>query len=172
MKSVKVILACVLIGLATPAMSAELKVGYVNVIKVIEKAPQGEVALKRLEQEFANRDKKLVDMRDQIKKIEDELDKDSLVMKASDRRKKERELLALKRDVRRATQEFREDYNLRRNEELAQLQKLVYKTIVDFARREKYDLIVHEAIYSSGAIDITEKVLKLLTRLNKSATGK
>lgn len=151
--------------------NAALKVGYVNIVKVIEKAPQGELALKRLDAEFAPRDKKLLVMRDQIKGLETDLEKDSLVLSSIDRQRKERELLVLKRDLRRATQEFREDYNLRRNEELAALQKLVYKTITNLARKEKYDLIVHEgAVYSSTNIDITEKVLQLLK--NSAGTGR
>jgi len=69
----------------------------------------------------------------------------------------------LKRDLRRETQEFREDYNLRRNEELAALQKVVYKAIIEIAKQEKYDLILHEGtIYASGKIDITDLVLKKL----------
>jgi len=142
---------------------AALKIGYVNVVKVIEQAPQGELALKRLDSEFAPRDKKLLGMREQIKSIETDLEKDSLVLKVPERQQKERDLLVLKRDVRRAAQEFREDYNLRRNEELAALQKLVYKTIISLAKKEQYDLIVHEgAVYSSNKIDITDKVLLIL----------
>lgn len=152
-----------LITLYSGSTFAALKIGYVNIVKVIEQAPQGELALKRLDAEFAPRDKKLLSMRDQIKLIETDLEKDSLVLNNLDRQKKERELLVLKRDLRRATQEFREDYNLRRNEELAALQKLVYKTIINLAKKEQYDLIVHEgAVYSSKTIDITDKVLSLL----------
>lgn len=155
---------------ATP-VAAALKIGYVNVVKVIEKAPQGELALKRLDSEFAPRDKKLLAMREQIKSLETDLDKDSLVLKSQDREKKERDLLVLKRDLRRSTQEFREDYNLRRNEELAALQKLVYKTIIDLAKKEGYDLIVHEgAVYSSNKIDITDKVLNILK--HNAGTGR
>jgi outer membrane protein len=71
----------------------------------------------------------------------------------------------LKRDLKRATQEFREDYNMRRNEELATLQRLVKKVIIDIAKQENYDLIVHEGtIYASSTIDITDKVLKKLSQ--------
>ena len=143
--------------------AASLKIGYVNTVKVIEQAPQAKSALERLEAEFAPRDKKLVDKRERIKNLETELEKNSLVLSESDRRAKERELLILKRDVRRASQEFREDYNLRRNEELAALQKLVYKTIVDLAKKQKFDLILHEGtVYASGKIDITSKVVESL----------
>jgi len=143
--------------------AADLKIGYVNTVKVIEQAPQAKTALERLEKEFAPRDKKLVEKRERIKTIESELEKNSLVLNDAERRNKERELLGLKRDVRRATQEFREDYNLRRNEELAALQKLVYKTVVDLAKKQKFDLILHEGtVYASEQIDITDRVLESL----------
>lgn len=165
-RTFKLLMAFILAGsctLGAGSVYAALKVGYVNIVKVIEKAPQGELALKRLDAEFAPRDKKLLAMREQIKTIETDLEKDSLVLNTVDRQRKERELLVLKRDLRRATQEFREDYNLRRNEELAALQKLVYKTITNLAKKDKYDLIVHEgAVYSSPNIDITDKVLQLM----------
>jgi outer membrane protein len=154
-----------LLLISLDSTAADLKIGYVNTVKVIEQAPQAKSALKRLEKEFAPRDKKLVDKRERIKNIETELEKNSLVLNDSERRGKERELLGLKRDVRRATQEFREDYNLRRNEELAALQKLVYKTIVDLAKKQKFDLILHEGtVYASEQIDITERVLENLRK--------
>jgi outer membrane protein len=147
----------------TGANAAELKVGYVNAVKVIEEAPQGEAALKKLEAEFSPRDKKLVEMQAQVKKLEDALEKNGLLMKDADRRAKELEIATLKRDLRRATQEFREDYNLRRNEELAALQKIVYKAIVEIAKQENYDLILHEGtIYASKRVDLTDRVLKKL----------
>lgn len=153
-------------GIAATAGSLhaqELKVGYVNAVKVIEEAPQGQAALKKLEAEFGPRDKKLVAMQARIKQLEDELEKNGLLMKEADRRAKEHEIVVLKRDARRETQEFREDYNLRRNEELASLQKLVYKAIVEIAKQENYDLILHEGtIYASKRVDLTEKVLQKL----------
>lgn len=149
---------------ALPVVAAtEIKIGYVNAVKVIEEAPQGEAALKKLEAEFAPRDKELLATQNKIKHIEEDLEKNALVMKEADRRAKEREVLALKREHKRNTQEFREDYNLRRNEELAALQKVVYKAIVEIAKQEKFDLILHEGtVYASDKIDITDKILKKL----------
>lgn len=150
-------------GLLSPAQAQDLKVGYVNAVKVIEEAPQGEAALKKLEAEFGPRDKKLVAMQAKIKGLEDELEKNALLLKDADRRAKEHEIVVLKRDLRRATQEFREDYNLRRNEELSALQKVVYKAIVEIAKQENYDLILHEGtIYASKKVDLTDKILKKL----------
>jgi len=148
---------------STGVFAADLKIGYVNAVKVIEEAPQGEAALKKLEAEFSPRDKKIIEMQNRIKQLEQELEKSALVLKEADRRAKEHEVVVLKRDVRRLSQEFREDYNLRRNEELASLQKVVYKAIVELAKQENFDLILHEGvIYAGTKIDITEKVLKKL----------
>jgi outer membrane protein len=154
------------LGFATTvANAAEVKIGYVNAVKVIEQAPQGEAALKKLQAEFGPRDKKLVETQQEIKKMEEDLERNALVMQESDRRDKERELLALKRDLRRATQEFREDYNMRRNEELASLQKIVQQVIVEIAKQENYDLIIHEGtVYASSSVDITAKVLEKLSK--------
>ena len=150
---------------ANVVSAQNIKIGYVNAVKVIEKAPQGEAALKKLESEFAPRDKRLVSMQKEIKQLEDDLEKNALIMTDTDRREKERGILIMKRNLRRATQEFREDYNLRRNEELAVLQKIVKKAIVEIAKQEKYDLIVHEGtIYASSTIDITDKVLEKLNK--------
>lgn len=155
--------ACALCVAWSASVNAELKIGYVNTVKVIEDAPQGEAALKKLETEFGPRDKQIVEMQNKVKNLEQDMEKNALVMKGPDRRTKEYEIAALKRDLRRATQEFREDYNLRRNEELAALQKIVQKAITEIARQENFDLVLHEGVIHAGArVDITEKVLKKL----------
>lgn len=150
-------------SLASVSVHAELKIGYVNTVKVIEEAPQGEAALKKLEAEFGPRDKKIVETQNRLKELEQDMEKNALVLKESDRRAKEYEISTLRRDLRRVTQEFREDYNLRRNEELASLQKIVQRAIVEIAKQEGYDLVVHEGVvHASPKTDITEKILKRL----------
>ncbi|HKQ31355.1 MAG TPA: OmpH family outer membrane protein [Burkholderiales bacterium] len=163
MRFALVVAACAL-GIAwSTSANAELKIGYVNTAKVIEEAPQGEAALKKLETEFSPRDRKIVEMQNRVKDLEQDMEKNALVMKEPDRRTKEYEIATLKRDLRRATQEFREDYNLRRNEELAALQKIVQKAIVDIARQENFDLVLHEGVVHAGSkVDITDKILKRL----------
>ena len=145
---------CIIVGLIVGfppyAFSQDLKIAYVNYARVIEEAPQAKA-------EFKPRDQRLLDMQTKIKSIQDSLEKDALIMKSTTRRSLEKDLIDLKRNLRRATQEFREDYNIRRNEELAALQKTVDKAIVDIAKRNKYDLVIHEGtIYASKNIDPPE----------------
>ncbi len=139
-----------------------VKLGYVDAVRLIEQAPQGEQALKKLEEEFGPRDSEIKQLRDEIRNLEDELEKNALVMQEDDQRTKEEALREKQRRLKRVRQEFREDYNVRRNEELADLQRVVTKAIVEIAKAEGYDLILQESVYASPSIDITEQVLEKL----------
>jgi len=143
------------------------KIGYVNAPKLIESAPQGEAAIKELEAEFGPREKELRAMRDQIRRLEDEIEKDGLVMKEGERREKENSIKELDRNLKRLREELREDYNLRRNEELADLQRIVTKAIVEIAKQQEYDLILQDSVYVSPNLDITEQVLEKLRNIAK-----
>jgi len=80
----------------------------------------------------------------------------------SDRRAKEQELARISLDFQRMQREYREDLNLRRNQELAALFERANRVIKQIAESEKYDLILQEAVYRNPRIDITDKVLKAL----------
>jgi outer membrane protein len=64
--------------------------------------------------------------------------------------------------VQRLQREFREDLNLRKNEELAIVLERANKTIQTIAEAEKFDLILQEAVYRNPKIDITDKVIQHL----------
>jgi outer membrane protein len=151
-------------GLTAPVVAlADVKVGFVNIAAIMEKAPQAEAAAKALEREFSARDSALTADRDAIIELETKLKRDGEVMSESRRGDLERKILKRKREFNRAKDELKEDFNIRRNEELSQLQHQVYAVIVDLAKSEKYDLMVTERVlYASDRIDITDKVLKRL----------
>jgi outer membrane protein len=154
----------VILGLTAPVtILADVKVGFVNIAAIMEKAPQAEAAAKALEREFSARDSALTADRDAIIELENKLKRDGEVMSESRRVDLERKILKRKREFNRAKDELKEDFNIRRNEELGQLQRQVYAVIVDLAKSEKYDLMVTERVlYASDRIDITDKVLKRL----------
>ena len=83
------------------ATFAQMKVGFVNLGKVIEKAPQGEAAAKKIEAEFSPRSNSLRKKQKKIQGMEADLEKNALVMKASELSKKEAEIIKLKRSLKR-----------------------------------------------------------------------
>lgn len=157
------ILFCLLGLMSNVASAVEAKLGFVNTARILKEAPQAEKARKKLEFEFAPRDKKIVAMQKKLKALEDQLAKDAAIMSESAKKKLERQIISHKRDIKRSREEFTEDLNIRRNEELNKLQKLVYDTIVALAKEQKYELILGDSVlFASKRIDVTDQVLKRL----------
>lgn len=162
-KIIAVILAATLLPIAAGAAAAETKIGFVNTERVFREAAPAMKAQKKLEKEFAGREQELQKMAKQAKELQAHLEREGVTISESDRRNKERDLANLNRDFQRAQREFREDLNLRRNEELGAVHDRARKTIMEIAEKEKFDLVLEEAVYFSPRIDITDRVLKALT---------
>jgi outer membrane protein len=146
----------------TAAGAAEIKIGYVDVERIRRESAPAERASKQLEKEFAPRAQEMQRRESQIKSLQGQLEKDAMTMSESERRSKEQELSRMSVDYQRLQREFREDLNMRRNQELASLFERADKVIKQIADAEKYDLILQEAVYRSPRIDITDRVLKAL----------
>jgi len=146
---------------AAPVL-ADTKIGFVNTEKLLREAPLSVAAQKKLEREFAARDQELQKLAKQARDLQLQLDKDGVTMSDSERKVKERDLGNLNRDLQRQGREFREDLNLRRNEELGQIQERARKAIQEIARAEKFDLVVEQAVYVDPKNDITDRVMKAL----------
>lgn len=148
--------------IAMPAAAADTKIGFVNTERLLREAPLSVAAQKKLEREFATRDQELQKLAKQARDLQAQLDKDGVTMSDTERKNKERDLGNLNRDLQRQGREFREDLNLRRNEELGQIQDRARKAIQDIAKAEKYDIIVEQAVYVDPRNDITDRVMKAL----------
>ena len=155
--------------------AADLKIGYVDMQQVLEQAPQAEAAQKALQKEFSPRDKTIVNSQKDLRKLEDKLARDGVVMAESDRRKLERDIVSRKRDLKRDQDEFREDLNIRRNEILGKLDNIVRNAVNAIAKTEQYDLIVSQGpgvIHAAERIDITDKVIARLKQEYSKTTKK
>ncbi len=163
MHTVSIVSSILLYGFAVGGHAEDYRIGVVNALKVLEQAPQAEEARKRLEEEFADRDRKLVATQKELKTKEDKLAQDGAIMSESERSRLERDIINARRDLKRDQDEFREDLNFRRNEEFGKIQRLVVEAIQSEGAAQKFDIILGEGvIYASGKVDITDKVVERL----------
>ena len=103
----------------------------------------------------------------EIKKLEEKLSRDAAVMSESERRRLEKDIIAKKRDAKRSQQEFKEDFNMRRNEELTKLQRRIMEAIKALAKDEKFDLLLTDGvIFASQQVDVTNQVQEKLSALS------
>ncbi len=158
----KILWAALLLGWAFAAGAAELKIGFVNTERVFREAAPAKRAQQKLEREFAARNADLGKIEKQGRDMQTELERENVTIPESQRREKERQLADISRNFQRLQREIREDLNLRRNEELASVQERATRVINQIAEQEKFDLIIQEAVFASGRIDITDKVIRAL----------
>ena len=144
------------------AASESVKIGYVNTQRIFRDAPAAVKAAKKIEAEFSRRDQELQGMAKQLQGQQQSLEKNAVTMTETDRRAKEKELNELSREFQRKQREFREDLNLRQNEENAAIIEKANKAIKQLAESEKFDLIVQDVVWASPRLDITEKIIKAL----------
>ncbi len=143
-------------------LAADFKVGVVDTERVLRESAPAMKAESKIEKEFSGRDQEIKKLIKQAKELQASLDKEDSKLSDTDRRNKERELTAMNVDLQRMQREFREDLNLRKNEELAIVLEQANKAIQAIAEAEKFDLILQEAVYRNPKIDITDMVIKHL----------
>ena len=142
-----------------------LKIGFVNAAAILEQAPQAQAAFRRLDEEFGAREAGIRSSQERLRDLEASLNKDGDVVSEQERDRLEREIVATRRDVKRAQADFREDFNLRRNQALTRLQTLVQDAITELAKDESFDLIVSDGVvWASDRINITDLVIERLKR--------
>jgi outer membrane protein len=148
--------------------SAEVKIGFVEIQKILKGAPQTVSANKKLEKEFGKRTNKLKKLVKKINALEASFRKERMTMSEPDRNKKQKEIQALKIDAQRTEREVREDIDLRRREEIAKVQAQVNIAVEKVAKEQNYDLILYQGVaYAGEKVDITSVVIKALGNVKK-----
>ncbi|MEM7563006.1 MAG: OmpH family outer membrane protein [Pseudomonadota bacterium] len=150
------------------AQESALKIGFVNTARVLKEAPQARKVEERLKAEFEPREAQLKEKRREILSMEEQL-KTDIELKSTDRRKLEREIRLKVSQLKFLEQEFREDQNLRRNEEIRELQQVISNVLKSQGDNGEFDLILTEGVsYVSDQIDITSQTIEMLKQLSDS----
>lgn len=145
------------------AVSAQdVKIGYVNLDRVLRDASPAKAAHAKLETEFLRRDKELVDAEAKLKASSDRFEKEASGLNESERLRRQRELLEQGRELQRKRRETQEYMNQRKNEELAALIDRANVIVRQIFEQDKYDLILQEAVFVSPRVDITDKVIRAM----------
>ena len=155
---------CATLSLAAlPALAQDLKIGIVNLDRIVRESGPAKAAQTKLEAEFGKREKELNDLGNQIKTLSDRLEREAPTLSESQRAARQKQLVDQDREFQRKRREFQEDLNNRKNEELQLIIDRANRAVKALAENEKFDLIIQEAVYINPKHDITDKVIKSLS---------
>ncbi|PZO18903.1 MAG: hypothetical protein DCF26_06955 [Burkholderiales bacterium] len=153
-------LAAVVLGFATLGVAAQdLRIGFVNLERILRDSNSAKAAQTKLEQEFSRREKEVQALAAQLKTASEKFEREAPTLPDSQRTVRQRQLVDQDRDFQRKQREFQEDLNTRKNEELQSVLERANRIIRQVAEAEKFDLVIQEAVYINPKHDITDKVL-------------
>lgn len=152
------------LGLAMPAAAQQdLKIGVVNLARLVTESPQAQRARQNMEGQFASRMEELQERREKLQADVERLKRDGSVMSEEARQKLEDSIRDQQRRLRLAQEEYNEDVQRAEQEEMQALRQDIRDVIDTYAREHDYDLIVGDGIlYAGERVDLTDKVLARL----------
>jgi outer membrane protein len=166
----KLLVFLLVLGLITVSQSVcfskDLKIGYVNIFKVFNEYGKTKDYDAKLEQNKKEAEKKLETKKEAIEKIQSKLS----LLKDSEKGKEEEKMKQEINDYRDVERKALIDIKKERDEKMKEIIEDINKIIEDYAKKNKFDLIINESaiLYGDKAMDITTDIMNLANKGYKS----
>lgn len=145
------------------AAHAQTRVGYVDMKRLLDEAPQVAAGRSKLAREFEDRNDELKIKERRLDSMEQRLVDESATLTEEQRINLEWEIRSLRREINTTRQQLSDDLNIRLNEELSQVDDQVAAAIRTIAREQGYDLVLSSPVeFASDRINLTDQVLQQL----------
>lgn len=169
MKSIGQIILSLLLLVAVSALAQPLKIGFINGTRIEFESESTKRAIEQIKKEFAPREQQLQALQKQGVELRAELDRDGAKLNPADIQAKEKRLTALSQQFEQMQRSFAEDMEFRQREARSRLIGEINTVVTAIAEAEKFDLILQQAIFTSGQVDLTERVIKELAKRSGAA---
>lgn len=148
-------------GIATNAMADSLKIGIVDLQKVIQTSPQMQKVQQALEQKFRSRRDTLVATEKDIRAKMEAFKRDSVVMNAAEKKDKERAIISLQQKFEMDGQQYQRELSTAQNEAMEDFYAKVRLAIETVSKNQKFDLVLQKdaAPFASEKLDVTKLVV-------------
>jgi outer membrane protein len=147
------------------------KIGYMDIKRLIDNAPQMAESRAKLEREFAPRDAALKADEKRLADLKQRFERDGAIMAKPDAEALKREIDTLDRSIKRTREDLRGELTTRAAAERDRIWQQLNDIVIEYARQQGYDLIVPSpVVYANPRIDITDAVLERLRHPSAAAT--
>jgi outer membrane protein len=164
-----------ILALGTSVMAAEMKIGVIEPQKVLDGTKAGK-KIKDTLQDYVKSRQKIIDLEeDELKKMEEDLVKQSAVLSAEAKKEKEETFRRKMADYQRKVTLLNQEVQTRKKEVLEDFNKTLESIVRNIADKEKLSLVVEKGdngagalvIYSHPSLDFTDRVIKELDKGGK-----
>lgn len=153
----------VLLGIQV-ASAADLKVGVVDLKKVLAEAPQVSTMRTKLQNQFDPQNKELIALQKEMQANMDKYNKDSSVMKDQEKKVLQDKIMSQQSQLRDKQAEFQKSLLAAEDQSMQSISKLIQDVVDSLAKEQGYDLILAKGAvaYSNPSFDITDKIIKAI----------
>jgi len=156
---------------AAPASATNgIKIGYIDVKRLIDSSQQMADARARIKREFEARDEAIKTDDAKLAALRQRYERDSAIMTKEDADALKREVDATERANKRTKDEAKVELNERTRTESTRMLQLIQDTAIEYARTQGYDIVIgsESALFANPRLDITDAVLQ---RLKQAGAG-
>lgn len=151
-----------LVFVCVSAAGQDQRIGYVDMKRLFEAAPQVVNAREALDREFSPRNDSLLADEARLERMEADL-AESQDLSEEERFETEREIRNLRRSIERRREDLAEELRFRTNAEKKALEGTIEVAVEQVAEAGDYDLILTAPVaYASDRIDVTDRILRWL----------
>ena len=161
--------------LKIPFTGGSFKVGYVDILKALNESNKGKEAKRSLEGVIKSKQRTIDDKGQDIKKITEDLNKQSAILSESSKKEKVRELERLRREYQRMVKDSQDEVKSREMEFTQKILSELRDIVRQIGREESFSLIITDpfgnldeqkglVLYFDKRIDLTQEVIR---RYNK-----
>lgn len=142
------------------------KVGFVDMQRLIEEAPQMRDWRDRLQREFSARNRELAVEAGSIDELKRRRDSEGALLSSAELERLSRQIEAAERALRRSRSELSSLESVRKNEALDAISKRIGEAAASAARARGFDVVLtrENAVFIDPALDLTAPVLEQLRK--------
>ncbi|MDH4027301.1 MAG: OmpH family outer membrane protein [Nitrospirota bacterium] len=172
----KILFTIVSVLIALNAYAADMKIGYVDLNKALNTSETGKKAVKVLE-DMVRAKQKFIDQKgDDIKKLDEELSKQSSVLNPETLKEKQEERDRLMRDYQRMVKDSQDEIQKKQTGLMQDIIKEMRQVVHELGKKEGYSLILERSesgiLYIPDNLDLTDKLIQQFNEVSKKTGGK
>ena len=156
------VVGMLVLGYSLSDAQEKVKIGYVDIQKVISESQAGKRARDRFQAQVKKAEGDILKERQDIERLKTDLDKKGPLLKDEERRNLEADLQKRSVILQRSMSDHQQDLQVKNNEMMSEILKELEKIVNEVGKAEKFTLILERSqiLYSDQGIDITSKVVE------------
>ena len=159
----RVIALLLLTLLVIPINAQSIKIGYIDIEKVINNVTQYQIENESLIQQFEPKKQQLLDLLKHIELLKKNLNDIDRSINNENYQKELDNIKELETSFQKETELWQQQLNQKKYESLQKIEAMINKAIEEFAISENYDLIIYQnAAFASDQVNITNQIISMI----------